>query len=507
MAKSINKKDGFSKERPKLQPRPKFYAAVANPAPKPPSTPRKRINEDSSGRPRRTFGEEKPRFDKDRGERKPFSRDNNDERPRRAFGEERPKFDKDRGERKPFSRDNNDERPRRTFGEERPKFDKDRGERKPFSRDNNDERPRRAFSDEKPKFDKDRGERKPFSRDNNDERPRRAFSDEKPKFDKDRGERKPFSRDNNDERPRRAFSDEKPRTSNDRPDRRGTKKDEERFWKDDFSKKPFISDEKPKLRRIMGDEKIIAAHKKKEQTTKDDDDMRLNKYVALCGVASRRASGEIIKNGEILVNDEVITEPGRRILPEDVVTYKGEKLIISASLVYLLMNKPKGFITTMSDELDRKTVMDLIDHDMSERIYPVGRLDRDTSGLLLFTNDGDLAKKLTHPSHKVKKLYHATLDKPITKNDLEDIAKGLVLEDGVAVVDGISVIDTASKKEVGIEIHIGKNRIVRRIFEHKGYVVEKLDRVYYGGLTKKDLPRGRYRHLTEREIIMLKHFV
>ena len=260
--------------------------------------------------------------------------------------------------------------------------------------------------------------------------------------------------------------------------------------------------ERPREERTEKLQPVIEVAKKVEEP----EDMRLNKYVSLSGVASRRAAGEIIKNGDILVNDVVVREPGHRLLPTDVITYKDKKLVIASSLVYILMNKPKGFITTMSDELDRKTVMDLIDKEMSERIYPVGRLDRDTSGLLLFTNDGDMAKKMTHPSHKVKKLYHATLDKPISKRDIDDIAKGLELEDGKAVVDGISVIEGSAKMEVGIEIHIGKNRIVRRIFEHLGYSVEKLDRVYYGGLTKKDLPRGRYRHLTEREVIMLRHF-
>ena len=236
--------------------------------------------------------------------------------------------------------------------------------------------------------------------------------------------------------------------------------------------------------------------------------MRLNKFVALAGVASRRAAGEIIKNGEVKVNDVVVTEPGSRIAPTDVVTYADKKLEIQHELVYLLMNKPKDFITTMNDEHDRKTVMDLIDDSViKSRIYPVGRLDRETTGLLLLTNDGELAKKLSHPSHKVKKIYHVTLDKPITKRDLEQIAQGLNLEDGVAEVDGVSIIDDSNKKEIGIEIHIGRNRIVRRIFEHLGYVVEKLDRVYYAGLTKKDLPRSRYRYLTEREVIMLQHFI
>ena len=170
------------------------------------------------------------------------------------------------------------------------------------------------------------------------------------------------------------------------------------------------------------------------------------------------------------------------------------------------MNKPKDTITTVSDEKGRKTVLDLVGKTVKERIYPVGRLDRDTTGLLLMTNDGDLSQKMTHPSFKVKKIYHAVLNKPLTREDLKMIQQGLKLEDGVAEVDVANYVQGAGKEEVLLEIHIGKNRIVRRIFEHLGYEVEKLDRIYYGGLTKKDLPRGGYRSLTQEELIMLKHF-
>jgi 23S rRNA pseudouridine2605 synthase len=170
------------------------------------------------------------------------------------------------------------------------------------------------------------------------------------------------------------------------------------------------------------------------------------------------------------------------------------------------MNKPKGFLTTVSDDRGRKTVMELLKGKVEERIFPVGRLDRATTGLLLLTNDGDLAKTLSHPSHKVKKVYHVVLDKPLAKVDLEKIRNGLELEDGLAPVDGVDYVKDTSKNEVGIELHIGRNRIVRRIFEHLGYEVVRLDRVYYAGLTKKDLPRGFFRDLTEKEVIMLKHF-
>lgn len=237
------------------------------------------------------------------------------------------------------------------------------------------------------------------------------------------------------------------------------------------------------------------------------EDIRLNKYVAHCGICSRRKADEHIKNGLIKVNGAIANEPGLRISPKDEVQFKDEVIKPEVRRVYVLLNKPKATITTSSDEKGRKTVMDLIGTDVKERIFPVGRLDRETTGLLLLTNDGDLAKKLSHPSYNVKKIYYAILDKPITKNDLQKIREGLELEDGKALVDGIDYVKGKSKNEIGIEVHIGKNRIVRRIFEHLEYEVVKLDRMYYGGLTKKDLPRGRYKFLSDKEIIMLKHFV
>ena len=238
----------------------------------------------------------------------------------------------------------------------------------------------------------------------------------------------------------------------------------------------------------------------------DEADMRLNKYVALCGVSSRRGAAELIKQGAVYVNGVATTEIGYRLAPKDVITYKGNVLELVSKKIYILMNKPKDTITTVSDERGRKTVLDIISRTIKERIYPVGRLDRDTTGLLVLTNDGELAQKLSHPSFKVKKLYHAVLNRALTKNDLDKIREGLMLEDGKAEVDAINHLEGEPKDQVMIEIHIGKNRIVRRIFEHLGYQVEKLDRVFYGGLTKKDLPRSGYRSLTQQEVIMLKHF-
>lgn len=234
--------------------------------------------------------------------------------------------------------------------------------------------------------------------------------------------------------------------------------------------------------------------------------MRLNKFVAHCGICSRRQAADLIKAGKVKVNGEVILEPFYQYKKGDKVEYDGKQIQPEEKTIYLLMNKPKNVITTLKDEKGRTTVMDIIGNKVSERIFPVGRLDRDTTGLLIMTNDGQLSQKLAHPSKKVKKIYKVVLDKSVAANDLNQIANGLDLEDGKALVNSAEWTDTPGKKEVLIEIHIGKNRIVRRIFEHLGYAVKKLDRIYYAGLTKKDLPRGQFRFLSEREVIMLKHF-
>lgn len=233
---------------------------------------------------------------------------------------------------------------------------------------------------------------------------------------------------------------------------------------------------------------------------------RLNKYVAMSGICSRRKAAELVKDGQVKVNGEININPGFEVSKTDVVEYKGKKLIPQLDKVYLLMNKPKNTITTASDEKGRRTVLDLIGDKVPQRIFPVGRLDRATTGLLLLTNDGDLAHSLSHPSSQVRKIYHATLDKPLTEKDLAKIKKGIRLEEGIALVDGVSYLEEKPKNIVGIEIHIGWNRIIRRIFEQLNYEVVKLDRVYFAGLTKKDLKRGWFRHLNGQEIIMLKHF-
>ncbi len=234
--------------------------------------------------------------------------------------------------------------------------------------------------------------------------------------------------------------------------------------------------------------------------------IRLNKYLSHSGLCSRRKAAEYVKEGLVQVNGQVETSPGYLVQTEDRVTFKGKLLQLESRKVYLLLNKPKNTITTVSDDRGRRTVLDIVGDKVKERIFPVGRLDRETVGLLLLTNDGDLAKKLSHPSHEVPKVYQATLDKAITEGDLQKIRDGLELEDGRVEVDWSDYLKGQSRREVSLEIHVGRNRIVRRIFAHLGYEVQRLDRTYYAGLTKKDLPRGRFRHLTAKEVIMLKHF-
>lgn len=281
------------------------------------------------------------------------------------------------------------------------------------------------------------------------------------------------------------------------------KKDSPTFKKkspsgDDASKKEVTERDKQKYAQFK--EKI---KKGDPMPTFNENEIRLNKFLSNAGVASRREADVLIQTGLVAVNDVVITELGYKIKPGDVVKYDGGT-INAEKKRYVLLNKPKDFITTMDDPLGRKTVMSLVRKACKERIYPVGRLDRDTTGLLLFTNDGDLAKKLTHPRYKASKLYHVELNKPVTTEDIEKLKGGIFLDDGKVVCDAVEYVKGGTSREVGVELHSGKNRVVRRLFESLGYEVEKLDRVKFASLTKKDLPRGFFRHLTDQEVAFLK---
>jgi 23S rRNA pseudouridine2605 synthase len=321
------------------------------------------------------------------------------------------------------------------------------------------------------------------------ERKGRTFRDDKPGNpryqDSDREDRpKRYKSDESRpvERKGRTYSDNKP----------GKARFQEKS-RDDKFKRPYNKDNSSSPRRRSSD-----------SSSRDSGLIRLNRFIANSGICSRREADQYIQAGAIKVNGKVVTELGTKVSPTDRVQYD-DQTIRSERLVYLLLNKPKGFITTTDDPYDRKTVMALVQNACTERIYPVGRLDRNTTGLLLLTNDGDMAKKLTHPKHNVRKVYHVELDKALAKNDMMKIVEGIELEDGVAMIDEIAYAEGGkNKKEVGVELHSGKNRIVRRIFESLGYEVVKLDRMIFAGLTKKDVPRGKWRFLSDQEVNYLK---
>jgi len=358
----------------------------------------------------------------------------------------------------------------------------------------------------------------------NDERPKRR-PDSPDSYrgrggEKPTGEKKPFSSGSRsskgsfsaDDRPKRSSgsfqgSDEK----------RGEKKFAPRstggFKKPDGDKS-YSADRpqrsKPSYDKITPDLDAPAKTlrgRKKGAEAKDTGLIRLNRYISNAGICSRRKADELIAAGVVSVNGVVVSELGHKVDPQkDEIRYNGETLR-REKMVYVLLNKPKDYITTTEDPHERRTVMHLVEKASRERIYPIGRLDRNTTGLLLMTNDGDLADKLSHPRNNIVKLYQVELSKSLTQGDLNKIAFGLELEDGLIKPDSISYVAGGTKREVGIQIHSGKNRIVRRIFEHLGYEVVKLDRVVYANLTKKDLPRGRWRYLDESEIIQLKHLI
>ena len=250
---------------------------------------------------------------------------------------------------------------------------------------------------------------------------------------------------------------------------------------------------------------VTTPEKNAEAVPNDTGTIPLNKFVAHAGVSSRRAAAALVKEGKVTVNGTLVTDPGTKVLFTDTVKVNGKKVTVSSHFVYILLNKPKDFLTTTTDPQGRKTVQQLISKATEERVYPIGRLDRNTSGVLLFTNDGDLAQKLSHPKNEMKKVYHAGLDKPLTKQHFDKILSGIELEDGIAKVDEMAYADPKDKSQIGLEIHSGKNRIVRRIFASLGYDVKTLDRVMYAGLTKKNVQRGNWRFLTEKEIRALKY--
>ena len=341
------------------------------------------------------------------------------------------------------------------------------------------------------RYDDREGDSKSFSKDrrsNSDQsdRPKRTFRDD------NSAPRRTFREDNS--APKRTFRD----------DHSGPRTVKKVIRKSEDSEKKVVS------KRRISDSSEARENTKPQRprmpkkTAPVSDTIRLNKYISNAGVCSRREADMYIKAGNVTVNGKIVTEMGYQVKPHDEVRFDDTAINPEAKR-YVLLNKPKDYITTLDDERGRKTVMELVSNACKERIYPVGRLDRNTTGLLLFTNDGDLAKKLTHPKHNIHKLYHVTLDKNLTSADMKKIADpGFLIEEIPVFVDHISYVEGSPKTEVGVEIHSGRNRIVRKVFESLGYSVTKLDRVIFAGLTKKDLPKGRWRHLSDQEVINLR---
>jgi 23S rRNA pseudouridine2605 synthase len=450
-----------------------------------------------------SFGKKSSYGSKDQSDRSSYRKD--DSRENRSFGSkkfaDKPSF---KGENNSFRSKDNSDRPYKGNRQ----FDKNDSSR---SFDKNDsfkrsDRNERSF-DKKDNFKRpDRNERSFDKKDNfkRSDRNERSF-DKKDNFKRsDRSDSRSFDRKDN------AFEKREPYKRFEKSDRtsNGRNKSFDKPYKS--ADRKFDGDRSNSVddNRGFKDKHNIKRPKRQSEAAAEDDGLiRLNRYIANAGICSRRKADELITAGVIWVNGAPATELGTKVDPaKDEIRYNNERLK-REKMVYVLLNKPKDYITTTDDPQERHTVMELVSKATKERIYPVGRLDRNTTGLLLLTNDGDLAEKLSHPRNSISKIYNVELNKSLTQGDFNKIAFGIELEDGVIKPDDLSYVQGGSKREVGIQIHSGKNRIVRRIFESLGYEVVKLDRVVYANLTKKDLPRGRWRYLEEREIVQLKHLI
>ena len=346
------------------------------------------------------------------------------------------------------------------------------------------DKPRRQFGD-KPAYGERKSGDKPRYEHRDGDKPRRQYGD-KPAYGERKFGDKPRYEHRDGDKPRRQYGD--------KPAYGERKFGDKKYGDRKFGDKPY----KPGPRKH--DDK--PASYPKFTPEKQVGEMRLNRFLAQSGLCSRREADDFITAGLVTVNGQIVTQLGTKVLPTDEVKFNDSR-VQGEKKVYLVLNKPKGYVTSLDDPHAVKTVMDLVEGACTERIYPVGRLDKNSLGLLLFTNDGDLTKQLTHPSYLKKKIYQVTLDKPLARADMDRIAEGITLEDGEIFADEISYVKE-NKQEIGIEIHSGRNRIVRRIFEFLGYTVTKLDRVYYAGLTKKNLKRGAWRFLSREEVERLK---
>jgi 23S rRNA pseudouridine2605 synthase len=431
---------------------------------------------------------------------KPFE-PGDDRRPKRSFASDRD--EEKRPERdQPFER-GDERRPKRSFTsnrneESRPKRDKpfeprdNRRPGRPYSSNRSEDRPPMRDKPFEPRDNRQPG--RPYSSDSAEES--RTWRDKPFAPKDDKHPQRPYSSDARTEGHRKTFDGSAPR----KPYRR---RDDE--FEDKRDKKSFRGNSQfDRPAKKFRDTEYRPKTFKEPSAKSNPDEIRLNKYIAATGRCSRREADELITAGLVMINGEVVTTLGTKVKPGDDVRFDGER-IRPEKQVYVLMNKPKDVITTSDDPQGRRTVLDLIGNKIRERLYPVGRLDRNTTGVLLLTNDGEMAKKLTHPRYEVEKIYRVLLDKPVTKADMEQLKKGVELEDGLAAADDVNYADdSTSKKEVGISLHSGRNRVVRRMFEALGYEVIKLDRVSFAGLTKKMLERGHWRFLKDVEVARLK---
>lgn len=466
------------------------------------SRPRPRFNSEERDGNRRSSSEQRPErrtYGSDRGsinygERRP-SAPGSERSDRPRFGgssSDRPRFGSD-GQRPSYNRSSSDgERRPSNAGSDRPRFGGSSSDRPRFGGDGQRSSYNRPSGDgERPRFGGDRSGGRSY----NSDRPRfGGSSSDKPRFGGD-SERPAYNRSSSD--------GERPRFGGDRSQDSRSGGYRPSFGdKNTGFRKPYVKRDGDYDPNAKYSQKKQIEYKK--QFVDYSQPMRLNKFLANAGLCSRREADEFIQAGVVTVNGQPITELGAKIIPATDKVLFHDQLVRSEKRVYILLNKPKDCVTTADDPQARLTVLDLVKNACSERVYPVGRLDRHTTGVLLITNDGDLTSKMTHPKYNQKKIYQAVLDRDITPEDMDKLRNGFELEDGEIHVDEINYIDEDDHKEVGVEIHSGRNRIVRRMFDHLGYKVVRLDRVYFAGLTKKNLPRGKWRHLSEMEVNMLK---
>jgi len=328
------------------------------------------------------------------------------------------------------------------------------------------------------------------------------------KKDFTRGSEEKFKSNETTFKTERSSINKQPTSNNNKRNSTGKRSINQHPTTSNYKKSSFSKPEQPRYKQGKPVQKTYEQITQKPATDNKQQSaelMPLNKFIAHSGVCGRREAAEMVKEGKVQVNGSIVYEPGYKVSAKDKVLVKDKQVFIQKNLVYILLNKPKDYITTVEDPQGRKTVLDLIKEASKDRVYPVGRLDRNTTGVLLLTNDGELAQKLTHPSYEIKKLYEVTLDKPLIKKDAENILSGITLEDGFVKADALGYADAKDKSIIGVEIHSGRNRIVRRIFEHLGYKVKNLDRVMFANLTKKNVERGKWRFLNEKEIRLLKY--